>query len=98
MVRVTGVEPACCLAQEPKSCVSANSTIPAYVNSPDKKEGNFTLLNFGGAQINFAASLNGSLLIIPNYKEMSTVKSGVAVFLPAFEKRCVFLFVMLGRA
>ena len=30
MVRVTGVEPARREAQDPKSCVSANSTIPAY--------------------------------------------------------------------
>ena len=29
MVRVTGLEPACLSAQEPKSCVSANFTIPA---------------------------------------------------------------------
>ena len=31
LVRVTGVEPAHLAAQEPKSCVSANSTIPAYM-------------------------------------------------------------------
>ncbi len=31
LVRVTGVEPARREAQDPKSCVSANSTIPAYL-------------------------------------------------------------------
>ena len=31
LVRVTGVEPAHLAAQDPKSCVSANSTIPAYL-------------------------------------------------------------------
>lgn len=30
MVRVVGVEPTCLAAQEPKSCASANSAIPAY--------------------------------------------------------------------
>lgn len=30
MVRVTGLEPAHLTAQEPKSCVSANFTTPAY--------------------------------------------------------------------
>ena len=35
LVRVTGVEPARIAAQEPKSCVSANSTIPAYVCQPE---------------------------------------------------------------
>ena len=29
LVRVTGLEPAHCKAQEPKSCVSANFTTPA---------------------------------------------------------------------
>lgn len=30
MVRITGLEPACLSAQEPKSCVSASFTISAY--------------------------------------------------------------------
>ena len=35
LVRMTGLEPAHLTAQEPKSCVSANSTIPAN-NAPDE--------------------------------------------------------------
>lgn len=31
MVRVTGVEPAHLAAQDPKSCASANSAIPAFI-------------------------------------------------------------------
>lgn len=31
MVRVTGVEPAHLAAQDPKSCASANSAIPAFM-------------------------------------------------------------------
>ena len=31
MVRVVGVEPTRLAAQEPKSCASANSAIPAYI-------------------------------------------------------------------
>ena len=31
LVRVTGVEPARHVAQDPKSCASANSAIPAYI-------------------------------------------------------------------
>ena len=32
MVRVVGVEPTRLAAQEPKSCTSANSAIPAYIS------------------------------------------------------------------
>jgi hypothetical protein len=31
LVRVTGVEPAHLMIQDPKSCASANSAIPAYL-------------------------------------------------------------------
>ena len=34
MVRVVGLEPTRLTAQEPKSCVSTNSTIPAYSICP----------------------------------------------------------------
>ena len=34
LVRVVGLEPTRLTAQEPKSCVSTNSTIPAYLISP----------------------------------------------------------------
>ena len=37
MVRVAGVEPVHLSAQDPKSCVSANSTIPAYCCYYNKK-------------------------------------------------------------
>ena len=33
MVRVVGVEPTRLSAQEPKSCTSANSAIPAYIET-----------------------------------------------------------------
>ena len=32
MVRVVGLEPTRLTAQEPKSCVSTNSTMPAYMS------------------------------------------------------------------
>lgn len=35
MVRVTGLEPAHLSVQEPKSCVSANSTTSAYLKGRD---------------------------------------------------------------
>ena len=36
MVRVTGLEPARSLPQEPKSCASASSAIPAFLYSTAK--------------------------------------------------------------
>ena len=47
MVRVVGVEPTRITAQEPKSCASANSAIPAYISG--KKNCRYFLL-FGTAR------------------------------------------------
>ena len=71
LVRVVGVEPTRITSQEPKSCASANSAIPAYINV--RKTCRYfvvlcfyTVRNRGGAYCLIRAYKNRMSLLLPN--------------------------------